>query len=109
MSGWMKLGGFYEFFSRSHLTPPIQCFMLSWGGNGGGWGRDDKSHSIPWANEFQLVASMPCKTAEERQIRDRRAFLVHSLFVDVAIFRAVSALEHVMQNSIPDSSNVNRR
>ncbi|GAB2245155.1 hypothetical protein Droror1_Dr00000648 [Drosera rotundifolia] len=87
--------------------PPLPVEDKSWGGNGGGWGRDYKSHLIPWANEFQLVASMPCKTAEERQIRDRKAFLVHSLFVDVAIFRAVSALEHVMQNSIPDSSNVN--
>ncbi|KAL9262358.1 REDUCED CHLOROPLAST COVERAGE 1-like protein [Drosera capensis] len=108
----------YGFRANTWLIPPVAAQSLatfpplpvedkSWGGNGGGWGRDDKSHLIPWANEFQLVASMPCKTAEERQIRDRKAFLVHSLFVDVAIFQAVSALEHVMQNSIPDSSDVN--
>lgn len=40
---------------------------------------------------------MPCKTAEERQIRDRKAFLLHSLFVDVAIFRAIAAVKHVMR------------
>lgn len=40
---------------------------------------------------------MPCKTPEERQIRDRKAFLIHSLFVDVAIFRAISILQHVME------------
>lgn len=59
---------------------------------------------IPWANEFQFVAAMPCKTAEDRQIRDRKAFLVHSLFVDVAIFRAVSTLDNLMKKS--SSSNL---
>lgn len=54
---------------------------------------------IPWANEFSCLASMPCKTAEERQIRDRKAFLLHSLFVDVAIFRAVSAVREVLRKS----------
>lgn len=42
---------------------------------------------------------MPCKTPEERQIRDRKAFLIHSLFVDVAIFRAISTIRHVMQKT----------
>lgn len=39
---------------------------------------------------------MPCKTAEERQVRDRKAFLLHSLFVDVSIFRAIKAVQNVM-------------
>jgi len=69
----------------------------TWGGNGGGWGRDGRSDMIPWADEFLLLTSMPCKTAEERQIRDRRAFLLHSLFVDVAIFRAIAAVQHVVE------------
>lgn len=69
----------------------------TWGGNGGGLGRDGKSDLIPWANEFLFLASMPCKTTEERQVRDRKAFLLHSLFVDVAIFRAVKAVQHVME------------
>ena len=68
----------------------------SWGGHSGGLGRDGKFDLIPWANEFLFIASMPCKTAEERQVRDRKAFLLHSLFVDVAIFRAIKAVKHVM-------------
>ena len=69
----------------------------TWGGNGGGLGRDGKSDLIPWTNEFLFLASMPCKTMEERQVRDRKAFLLHSLFVDVAIFKAVKAVQHVME------------
>lgn len=68
------------------------------GGNGGGLCRDGKTDLLPWANEFLYLASMPCKTAEERQVRDRRAFLLHSLFVDVAVLRAVSAVQHVLRN-----------
>ncbi|GAB2291099.1 hypothetical protein Dimus_025354 [Dionaea muscipula] len=83
--------------------PPLPVEDENWGGNGGGWGRDGKNDSIPWENEFQLVASMPCKTAEEREIRDQKSFRVHSLFVDVAIFRAVSTLKHVMERT----SNLN--
>lgn len=60
---------------------------------------------VPWANEFSFIASMPCKTAEERQIRDRKAFLLHSLFVDVAIFRAIKAVKHVMEKLNPSSIN----
>ncbi|KAF2315214.1 hypothetical protein GH714_038452 [Hevea brasiliensis] len=65
-----------------------------WGGNGGGLGRDGKNELIPWASEFLFLASMPCKTADERQDRDRKAFLLHSLFVDIAIFRAIKAVQH---------------
>lgn len=42
---------------------------------------------------------MPCKTAEERQLRDRKAFLLHSLFVDVSVFRAVAAIKHLIDNN----------
>ncbi|KAL0426121.1 UNVERIFIED_CONTAM: protein TSS [Sesamum radiatum] len=76
--------------------PPLPTEDEKWGGNGGGLGRDGKSDLLPYANELLLLASMPCKTAEERQIRDRKAFLLHSLFVDVAIFRAIAAVHHVM-------------
>lgn len=78
------------------VFPPLPAEDETWGGNGGGLGRDGKSDLIPWASEFLFLASMPCKTAEERQIRDRRAFLLHSLFVDVAIFRAIKAIKHVI-------------
>ncbi|XP_054783668.1 protein REDUCED CHLOROPLAST COVERAGE 1 isoform X2 [Prosopis cineraria] len=76
--------------------PPLPMEDENWGGNGGGLGRDGECDLIPWATEFSFIASMPCKTAEERQVRDRKAFLLHSLFVDVAIFRAIKAVQHVM-------------
>lgn len=102
----------YGFRANTWLIPPVAAQSPSvfpplpvedeiWGGNGGGLGRDGRSDLIPWANEFLFVASMPCGTAEERQVRDRRAFLLHSLFVDVAIFRAIQAVKHVMGK--PDS------
>ncbi|GLT79770.1 hypothetical protein SLA2020_512470 [Shorea laevis] len=81
------------------IFPPLPVEDETWGGNGGGLGRDGKSDLLPWANEFSFLASMPCKTAEERQVRDRKAFLLHSLFVDVAIFRAIEAVIHVMRKS----------
>ncbi|WCJ22412.1 Tetratricopeptide repeat (TPR)-like superfamily protein [Euphorbia peplus] len=80
------------------VFPPLPVEDEVWGGNGGGLGRDGKSDLIPWASEFLFIASMPCKTAEERQIRDRKAFLLHSLFVDIAIFRAIKAVQHVREN-----------
>ncbi|KAL1561912.1 protein TSS-like [Salvia divinorum] len=83
--------------------PPLPTEDKKWGGNGGGLGRDGKSDLLPYANELLFLASMPCKTAEERQIRDRKAFLLHSLFVDVAIFRAIASIKHVMQT--PESAN----
>lgn len=79
--------------------PPLPAEDETWGGNGGGWGRDDKSDMLPWADEFLYLTSMPCKTTEEREIRDKRAFLLHSLFVDVAIFRAIAAVRHVMEST----------
>lgn len=98
----------YGFRANTWLIPPVAALSPSvfpplpiederWGGNGGGLGRDGRSDLLPYANEFSYISSMPCKTAEERQIRDRKAFLLHNLFVDVAIFRAISAMQHVMQ------------
>ncbi|CAL9770530.1 unnamed protein product [Musa acuminata subsp. burmannicoides] len=50
---------------------------------------------MPWANEFLFLS--PCHVRQQkRQIRDRRAFLLHILFVDVAILRAVAAVKQVM-------------
>ncbi|KAI3741379.1 hypothetical protein L1987_59051 [Smallanthus sonchifolius] len=88
------------------VFPPLPAEDESWGGNGGGLGRDGKSDLHPWASEFMYVASMPCKTAEDRQIRDRKAFLLHSLFVDVAIFKAIFAIQHIMENLNSDCSDV---
>ncbi|KAK8554549.1 hypothetical protein V6N13_093532 [Hibiscus sabdariffa] len=105
----------YGFRANTWLVPPIAAQSPSnfpalptedetWGGNGGGLGRDGKSDLIPWANEFLFLASMPCKTAEERQIRDRKAFLLHNLFVDVAILRAIKAVKYVMEKLNPSCS-----
>uniref|UniRef100_A0A0E0IPG2 Clu domain-containing protein n=1 Tax=Oryza nivara TaxID=4536 RepID=A0A0E0IPG2_ORYNI len=114
-----KFGNFpYGFRANTWLVPPIAAQSPStfpplpsedetWGGNGGGWGRDGKSDMLPWADEFLYLTSMPCKTAEEREIRDRRAFLLHSLFVDVAIFRAIAAVRHVMEiKDVSASANI---
>lgn len=68
----------------------------NWGGNGGGQGRDGKHDSRLWAKEFAVLAAMPCKTAEERQIRDRKAFLLHSLFVDVSVLKAVAVIRNLI-------------
>lgn len=100
----------YGFRSNTWLIPPISAQSPSifpplpledgtWGGNGGGLGRDGQSDLLPWTNEFLSLSSMACKTPEERQIRDRRAFLLHSLFVDVAIFKSISVVRDVMGRS----------
>lgn len=78
------------------LFPPLPTEDETWGGNGGGQGRDGKHDQRQWAKEFSILAAMPCKTAEERQIRDRKAFLLHSLFVDVAVLKAVGAIEQLV-------------
>ncbi|PHU11108.1 hypothetical protein BC332_18038 [Capsicum chinense] len=79
--------------------PPLPMEDENWGGNGGGQGRDGKHDHRPWAKEFAILAAMPCKTAEERQIRDRKAFLLHSLFVDVSVLKAVASIKHLVDYS----------
>ncbi|XP_073277926.1 protein REDUCED CHLOROPLAST COVERAGE 2-like [Primulina huaijiensis] len=104
----------YGFRANTWLVPPVVAENPSiftplpmedenWGGNGGGQGRDGKYDCRPWAKEFLILAKMPCKTAEERQIRDRKAFLLHSLFVDVSVFKAVTVIERLMNNSLQSS------
>ncbi|XP_021750054.1 protein TSS-like [Chenopodium quinoa] len=81
------------------IFPPLPVEDENWGGNGGGQGRDGKHGHRKWAKEFAILAAMPCKTAEERQIRDRKAFLLHSLFVDVSVFKAVAAIKNIIQSN----------
>jgi protein TIF31 len=99
----------YGFRSNTWVVPPVVAHSPSvfpplptedeiWGGNGGGQGRDGKYDHRPWVKEFGILATMPCKTAEERQVRDRKAFLFHSLFVDVAVFKAVAAIQQLISN-----------
>lgn len=78
---------------------PLPVEDENWGGNGGGQGRGGEHDKRQWGKEFAILAAMPCKTAEERQIRDRKAFLLHSLFVDVSVFRAVGTIKNIVENS----------
>ncbi|RDX93896.1 Protein TSS, partial [Mucuna pruriens] len=89
------------------VFPPLPMEDETWGGNGGGQGRDGKHENRQWARDFAILAAMPCQTAEERQIRDRKAFLLHSLFVDVSVFKAVSAIKQLVdikQNNFSNSA-----
>ncbi|XLR04237.1 hypothetical protein S83_070435, partial [Arachis hypogaea] len=42
---------------------------------------------------------------EERVARDRKAFLLHSQFVDISIFMTIKAIQHVMESNIKNESN----
>lgn len=74
--------------------PPLPTEDENWGGNGGGQGKDLKCRARPWSREFAILAAMPCKTTEERQLRDKKAFILHNMFVDVAVTEATAAIEH---------------
>lgn len=88
------------------IFPPLPMEDENWGGNGGGQGRDGKHDHRNWAKEFAILAAMPCKTVEERQVRDRKAFLLHSLFVDVSVFKAVTAIKNIIQSNSSSPVNV---
>lgn len=70
-----------------------------WGGNGGGQGRNGEYDLRPWAVEFSVLATLPCKTEEERVIRDKKAFLLHTQFIDTSVRRAVRAIFDVMDTN----------
>ncbi|KAL9224148.1 hypothetical protein vseg_000212 [Gypsophila vaccaria] len=101
----------YGFRANTWVVPPVVADSLSvfpplpvedenWGGNGGGQGRDKRHDDRQWSKDFAILAAMPCGTPEERQIRDRKAFLLHSLFVDVSVFKAVTAIKHIIQSNL---------
>lgn len=62
-------------------------------------GRSGKYDQRKWAQEFAILAAMPCKTSEERQVRDRKAFLLHSLFVEVSVFKAVAIIKYLVESN----------
>ncbi|XP_020968141.1 protein TSS isoform X2 [Arachis ipaensis] len=62
----------------------------------GGQGRNGQHDLRPWAKEFATLACLPCETEEEREVRDRKAFLLHNLFLDTSISKAVAAINHVI-------------
>ncbi|KAL8162970.1 hypothetical protein V2J09_014459 [Rumex salicifolius] len=81
------------------IFPPLPIEDENWGGSGGGQGRDKKQEQRQWARDFAILAAMPCKTAEERQIRDRKAFLLHSLFVDISVVKAVDIIQYLIKRN----------
>ncbi|PSR89332.1 Protein TSS like [Actinidia chinensis var. chinensis] len=106
----------YGFRANTWLVPPsvadspsnflpLPVEDESWGGNGGGQGRYGEYDCRPWATELAILASLPCKTEEERVVRDRKAFLLHSLFVNVAIFKAVSAIREVIDSNTKEQED----
>ncbi|GMJ14272.1 REDUCED CHLOROPLAST COVERAGE 3 [Hibiscus trionum] len=108
----------YGFRANTWLVPPSvaespSCFLSfpledeQWGGNGGGQGRNGEYDLWPWATDFAILASLPCKTEEERTVRDRKAVLLHSRFIDVSVFKAVAAIQHVMNSRLIANGTVN--
>lgn len=106
----------YGFRANTWVVPPVVADSPStfpslpvedetWGGDGGGVGRSGKHDKRKWAKEFAILAAMPCKTSQERQVRDRKAFLLHTLFVDISVFKAVEIIKNVLESS---SSNQRR-
>ncbi|KFK29334.1 hypothetical protein AALP_AA7G120400 [Arabis alpina] len=100
----------YGFRANTWVVPPVVADTPStfpslpvedgtWGGDGGGMGRSGKCVQRQWAKEFAILAAMPCKTSEERQVRDRKAFLLHSLFVDVSVFKAVKIIKNILESN----------
>lgn len=105
----------YGFRANTWLVPPSIADSASqivplpsedetWGGSGGGQGRLGEYDRRPWATDFAVLANLPCKTEEERVVRDRKAFLVHNIFLDVAIFKAVSSIQKVITSAAKDTS-----
>ncbi|CAI0422468.1 unnamed protein product [Linum tenue] len=109
-SGWF--GNLpYGFRSNTWLVPPsvvespskfapLPAEDDSWGGSGGGLGQNGMHDLRPWATEFAILARLPCKTEEERLVRDRKAFLLHNLFVDVSIHKATRAIHQIIDSNI---------
>lgn len=87
--------------------PPLPTEDENWGGNGGGQGRNGEYDRRPWATDFAILASLPCKSEEERVIRDRKAFLLHSKFVDVSVFKATAAIRGLIESSMNAKETLN--
>ncbi|XP_024364118.1 protein REDUCED CHLOROPLAST COVERAGE 2 isoform X3 [Physcomitrium patens] len=103
----------YGFRSNTWVVPPVAAdapseFPLlptedsAWGGNGGGRGKNELSCVRNWAQDFTTLATMPCSTPEEREIRDRKAFLLHSNFVDRAVTEATNIIEQHYDGGLQD-------
>ncbi|KAL0723533.1 hypothetical protein Bca4012_038132 [Brassica carinata] len=83
----------------SSTFSPLPTEDENWGGNGGGQGKNGEHDLRHWAAEFSVLATLPCKTEEERVIRDKKAFLLHNLFIDVSVRKAVRAISNVISTT----------
>ncbi|XLT13520.1 hypothetical protein HN51_059210 [Arachis hypogaea] len=94
----------YGFQANTWLVPPsvaespsnfpaLPAQDESWGCNGGGQDRNGEYELRQWDLDFAVLASLPCKTEEEKVVRDRKAFLLHSRFVDTSTFIAIKAIQ----------------
>ncbi|KAF2553118.1 hypothetical protein F2Q68_00035678 [Brassica cretica] len=101
----------YGFQTNTWVVPPVVVDSpstfpslpvedVTWGGDDGGVGRSGKLDKRKWAKEFAIWAAMPCNTSEERRVRDRKAFLLHNLFVDVSVFKAVEIIKNVVESML---------
>ncbi|XP_062089907.1 protein REDUCED CHLOROPLAST COVERAGE 3 [Humulus lupulus] len=102
----------YGFRANTWLVPPSFADSPSstfqalpteddnWGGNGGGQGRNGEYDHQPWATDFAILAKLPCKTEDERVVRDRKTFLLHSKFVDVSILKATEAIRNLLESDM---------
>ncbi|KAK4747206.1 hypothetical protein SAY87_026243 [Trapa incisa] len=77
---------------------PLPAEDETWGGIGGGQGKKGKQNHRSWATDFAVLGALPCKTEEERVVRDRKAFLLHSQFVDSSILKAVSTIRGLIDS-----------
>eukprot|EP00898_Chlorokybus_atmophyticus_P003122 jgi/Chlat1/3810/Chrsp259S03937 len=92
---------------------PLPLEDMEMGGDGGGGcfsGRNSDALGVEqdrfWRAELELIASMPGATPEERLIRDRRLFLVHSAFVETALRRACALIDEVERAQSADESEL---
>ncbi|PRQ50579.1 putative clustered mitochondria protein [Rosa chinensis] len=108
----------YGFRANTWLVPPSVAESPSnfpslptedenWGGNGGGQGRNGEYDRRPWATDFAILACLPCKTEEERVVRDRKAFLLHSKFIDVSVFKAAAAIRGIINSTVNGKETTN--
>lgn len=86
---------------------PLPMEDENWGGSVGGQGKIGENDMRPWATDFAILANLPCKTEEERVVRDRKAFLLHSQFVDVSISKAVSSICQLLDSNVKSEDALN--
>ncbi|XP_020696905.1 protein TSS isoform X1 [Dendrobium catenatum] len=96
----------YGFRANTWLVPPVfaespsKCPSLPvedvmWGPKGHAWSFDCRK----WSKDFATLAAFPCRTEEERLVRDRKAFLLHNLFVETAVLKATSAIRKLIDSN----------